>query len=319
MVVGRGVLGAWLEKMMPTNLKKLVRDRMEKTGESYQTALRHVRSEVPQSDVPDIGAMLAAFRVGHISSVEVRRLSGARSATYAVAKAQAEDLAANPKWAARSETIGKMISRAEFDVLKSLGATERGRPQTIIVRHPSEAGLAFSVQCASCHLWIFCGESERQERCLCGRSFRVAFERTPEWTTAQLEVVRFNRCAGCGGELGLHPKGNPLGQWNSLTASMTACGTCIHSPEIAQWQRNATRSVLDDPDREGVPNSLYEYETGSTKGTVRAGTAWLAVLQVLSGTSRAPIEYEQVEWLLSGDTCAQGRLGGREVTATLAG
>lgn len=30
---------------MPTNLKRMVRERMEKTGESYQQALRHVRAE----------------------------------------------------------------------------------------------------------------------------------------------------------------------------------------------------------------------------------------------------------------------------------
>jgi len=31
---------------MPSNLKKLVEARQTKTGESYQTALRHVRAQV---------------------------------------------------------------------------------------------------------------------------------------------------------------------------------------------------------------------------------------------------------------------------------
>jgi hypothetical protein len=45
-IVSRGVQDAWLEKtIMPSHLKKLVHARMEKTGESYQTALRHVRSQ----------------------------------------------------------------------------------------------------------------------------------------------------------------------------------------------------------------------------------------------------------------------------------
>jgi methyltransferase (TIGR00027 family) len=43
---GRGVRGAWLEKtFMPSRLKKLVRARSKKTGESYQQALRHVRAD----------------------------------------------------------------------------------------------------------------------------------------------------------------------------------------------------------------------------------------------------------------------------------
>jgi hypothetical protein len=40
----------WLEMTtMPSNLKKLVRDRRKKTGESYQQALRQVRGHVKAS------------------------------------------------------------------------------------------------------------------------------------------------------------------------------------------------------------------------------------------------------------------------------
>jgi methyltransferase (TIGR00027 family) len=39
------VQGTWLEKTMPSHLKDLVRGRMEKTGESYEQALRHVRAQ----------------------------------------------------------------------------------------------------------------------------------------------------------------------------------------------------------------------------------------------------------------------------------
>jgi hypothetical protein len=42
----QGVRGAWLEKtILPSHLKKLVYARMEKTGESYEQALRHVREQ----------------------------------------------------------------------------------------------------------------------------------------------------------------------------------------------------------------------------------------------------------------------------------
>jgi methyltransferase (TIGR00027 family) len=44
------VHGAWpKETIMPTHLKELVRARMEKTGESYQQALRHVRAQEGRS------------------------------------------------------------------------------------------------------------------------------------------------------------------------------------------------------------------------------------------------------------------------------
>jgi hypothetical protein len=36
---------------MPDKIKKLVRARMAKTGESYQTALRHIRATAPNSSV----------------------------------------------------------------------------------------------------------------------------------------------------------------------------------------------------------------------------------------------------------------------------
>lgn len=46
-IASRGVHGPWPEKtIMPTHLKALVHARMEKTGESWQQALRHVRAQV---------------------------------------------------------------------------------------------------------------------------------------------------------------------------------------------------------------------------------------------------------------------------------
>lgn len=45
-IASRGVHGTWLEKtIMPSHRKERVRARMEKTGESYQQALRHVRGQ----------------------------------------------------------------------------------------------------------------------------------------------------------------------------------------------------------------------------------------------------------------------------------
>jgi hypothetical protein len=311
---------------MPSNLKKMIRARMEKTGESYQTARRHVRGiDVGSGDAssttpkdPDIVAILREFRVGHISSIEIRRRRGARSADRATAVARAASLAADPVWTARSDSFRKTIKRPAFDVLKKLGATEQGTMQRIVVRDPSDAPLSFSVQCAKCHLWINCRDSERDEKCLCGQAFSVVFENTPEWTPEQLEAVRFNRCAGCGGEFGLYPQGHRLGQWNPLTRSMAACADCVETDHVNRWRGSASAAPTDD-DLESIANTLYSYEIGSAKGTVRAGTAFLAVLRVLADAAHTRVQYDDVEWALAGDTCAQGRFSGLEASATLAG
>ncbi len=46
---------------MPTNLKKLVRSRMEKTGESYATSLRYVRRRAEKRRPPEAPAGKSAF------------------------------------------------------------------------------------------------------------------------------------------------------------------------------------------------------------------------------------------------------------------
>lgn len=63
--VGRGVRDAWLETIiMPSNFKRLVRERQAKTGESYQTAARHVRAQgearvsVPSSEMAPVAKMV---------------------------------------------------------------------------------------------------------------------------------------------------------------------------------------------------------------------------------------------------------------------
>jgi len=52
-IVSRGVHGAWPEQtIMPSKFKERVRARMQKTGETWQQAARHVRAEAPNSKPP---------------------------------------------------------------------------------------------------------------------------------------------------------------------------------------------------------------------------------------------------------------------------
>lgn len=73
-VVSRGVQGTWLEtNNMPSNFKKLIRARMAKTGERYQTAARRVRAsnplsgptpELPSQSIPDGRALAPLVGIG---------------------------------------------------------------------------------------------------------------------------------------------------------------------------------------------------------------------------------------------------------------
>jgi methyltransferase (TIGR00027 family) len=91
---GRGRAGSWLEEtIMPSHLKDLVRARMQKTGESYEQALRQVRaqddrapldgpsadavylkSEERAASVADTAFMTAAVRAEEAARPEAERL-----------------------------------------------------------------------------------------------------------------------------------------------------------------------------------------------------------------------------------------------------
>jgi methyltransferase (TIGR00027 family) len=64
------VHGAWLEKtIMPSHLKELVHARMEKTGESYQQALRHVRADHDDAGTSAADSPLSEERVARSRTV----------------------------------------------------------------------------------------------------------------------------------------------------------------------------------------------------------------------------------------------------------
>jgi methyltransferase (TIGR00027 family) len=67
---------------MPTHLKELVRDRMEKTGESYQQALRHVRAQEDHGEsAPD-----ASLRTEHVA-----RTRSIADTAFSIAVVRAEE------------------------------------------------------------------------------------------------------------------------------------------------------------------------------------------------------------------------------------
>ncbi len=85
-IASRGVHGPWLlETFMPSHLKELVRVRMEKTGESYQQALRHVRSQEERAPSPGQERVVrsrtvadTAFSIAVVRAEEASRPEGDR-------------------------------------------------------------------------------------------------------------------------------------------------------------------------------------------------------------------------------------------------
>jgi methyltransferase (TIGR00027 family) len=104
------VHGAWpVETIMPSHVKELVRARMQKTGESYQQALRHVRAQedrtafaptvTPVEEKNDRSRTVAdtAFSIAVVRAEEASRPDGERlfadpyASTFAAAGAHAAE------------------------------------------------------------------------------------------------------------------------------------------------------------------------------------------------------------------------------------
>src|SRR5689334_16887329 len=105
-----------------SNFKKLVEQRMAKTGESWSTASRHVRNAVAApvirelASAPDpIDALVAGLRPYHESSILVGRIPAVGASASAEAAARrARDLAEHPKYFGQSASVEKVITHDEM-------------------------------------------------------------------------------------------------------------------------------------------------------------------------------------------------------------
>jgi methyltransferase (TIGR00027 family) len=89
-------MAPWLEKTtMPTHLKQLVVARMEKTGESYQQALRHVRAQEDHGESAP-GASLRKERVARTRSIADTAFSIAVARAQEGSRPEAERLFEDP-------------------------------------------------------------------------------------------------------------------------------------------------------------------------------------------------------------------------------
>ena len=209
---------------MTDKRKKLARALSEKTGMSHQGAINALTTKRNRGQSPPTPNLVSATRpidqllagLGAQSAFRVsvgQAHAVSRSATLEVAQQNAAYLAANPSFVAKSGSGEMTVSQSEMNALLAQGAAAHGI-QMIRSFH-NEHGVSFSVKCASCGGWIWCGREEHSSRCACGRAYRVAFDLTPEdWSLAQN-----TRCIDCGTEQrltvpseGRNPS-RPINEW----------------------------------------------------------------------------------------------------------
>jgi hypothetical protein len=225
-------IDSWLEgnRVMGSKLKDLVQARMQKTGESWQTAIRNVRANAALAKQP--GAVAEILRELHASST-FRVLVGRAPATaggpdLAEVQRQVDELARFPRYYAEAGSVSTTVTLDTHNLLIAAGAAD-DREVQMIRAYPADGEHAhvffsaktFSDQCESCDGWIWCGEQDHEDDCVCGQHYRVSFDGRVDRV---LSLRQGMCCIDCGREL-RHPMdgANP---WRNVNRWQLRCNAC---------------------------------------------------------------------------------------------
>jgi hypothetical protein len=172
-----------------------------------------------------IDALIEELRPFHISSIRVGRMSTA----VARFSDHFRDLSNNPKYFADTAFVETTIDHAQLLALVERGATEEGGIQRIRVFKP-EQQTTFSVPCAHCDRWIWCGHDEHKGDCECGQKYEVTFDGEVDWNLEQGW-----RCMNCGEPHELAEVGSGRSPWHAINERQVACDVCFHMSHIGAW------------------------------------------------------------------------------------
>jgi hypothetical protein len=227
---------------MASNLKKMVLGRMEKTGESWQAALRNVRSHADRGqDSPQptegrapellrpLDALLRELHTPDTFPVIVGRVTPFGSADPQEARRQSQHLASNPMYYAETGSIQMVISRDQLDLLVANGAAEDFHVQ-MFRSCPPVGGVTFADQCKSCSRWIWFGFEPHAGKCVCGQQYQVAFDAQEH---ERWSMHRGARCVDCGTEDGMALVSEGRSPWTVLNVGQTRCHRCQSSPAVS--------------------------------------------------------------------------------------
>jgi hypothetical protein len=259
---------------MGSKFRKLVEDRIAKTGEGWEMAVRYVRAQangagpaleqqasqqVPAAPLgpplePWVTDLLNYLHLSTFFRMLVGRVpASSGGANLALVIAQADDLARNPRYFAESGGATMTITRDQLTALVKLGAADEGELQMFRSgRWELDEGMTFSDQCESCGGWVWCGDAEREGACVCGQRYRVAFD----GMLANIFSMRQGRCCfDCGAEWRLDPKGSGLDPGRELNEYQWQCEKCLRAapktPEEVEalhpFKRRRYRAMLAGP------------------------------------------------------------------------
>lgn len=224
-------LVAGRNRVMGAKFKQLVGARMEKTGESWQTAARNVRDQAGErpSLSPAVISVLDELSVSTTFSVLVGRdPTHAAGPDLVLVRRQAEEKAKNPTYYAASGSVTTTVTRDVHDLLISQGAADDRTVQMIRSYRVTDvflrvfSGRSFSAQCESCDGWIWCGEQEHEGDCACGQHYRVSFDLRGE---DALQLRQEPCCIDCGRELAV-PIPSDANPWRPVNTWQLRCDAC---------------------------------------------------------------------------------------------
>ena len=218
---------------MPSNKRKLVRARMEKTNESYATAERFVRAKAaaPADEVHTVANLppseASATRLLE-TLLEVLKVSSAFVVETGRGRPNHREAIRPPLgWRAESGAVSMQVSEEEHHILVSGGAVN-GKEEQVIRSYVPSYGDTFSAPCDRCGRYIWCGKEERSASCVCGRKYRVTFD-LPKVLHGTLK--RNIRCMTCGDEHAATTPPENKNPWRGPNPPWQwECNECDHMP-----------------------------------------------------------------------------------------
>ena len=211
------------------DFKKLVRAHSAKTGKSYRAALDDFTrlpaepGALPAQPAEDGAASAFAQLMADPFTVIAGRMPArAGSAVLAIAQARARELARHAQYFAENGIVQTLVSLEQLQTLLRAGAADGGNVQMLRSFH-NDHGTTFSKSCRKCRRWIWCGETGREDKCVCGQVYRVTFDlwRGYHWTLRQGPL-----CMDCGTAKQLTTPAEGRNPWRTLSAWQSQCQAC---------------------------------------------------------------------------------------------
>jgi hypothetical protein len=182
--------------------------------------------------------MLEELQVTLTFGVETGKISTSTGTALELLPDQANNLAQNRRYFARSGAAQFAITRDQMDALRREGAPANN--VEVIRSFKNDRNVTFSDHCPGCQRWIHLGGAERESQCFCGQTYRVAFDLTPDNWSLRQDM----RCMDCGVELTMSVAGPGLNTWHAINGHQVQCDACAQKRLKHQASTSTPRITL---------------------------------------------------------------------------